>query len=349
MNIDNINKGIQYVSVKDMNLDQLVSFVKSQYKTDYFWEWILVRSKPEFIRFIRGLFYKSVDFTKNLSNISLNKTEYELSDVIKLLISAHPDAYPFDSNEYLSDTVLLLWIKEQEASYRRISIPESYLCQKPQNLYGCVIKFFPVLDRIVYQVVEECLISNTEVIKTHRLTTKEYKNIVDKKEEELLKAKEFSDVCERQAASFMKLEQRIYERLKKPGTDEFYRVRELKRHPIHITFFNRFQEVIGTSEGIIKNIKSFCLSKPAYNEPEKGFIPAYRIVMFLDGIQFHENNVNALIDIQPLEVSNNELDITQGWKVSLYETEQYQFIDKQITNLKEPLDGISCVIKLLEN
>lgn len=38
MNIDNINKGIQYVSVKDMNLDQLVSFVKSQYKTDYILE-----------------------------------------------------------------------------------------------------------------------------------------------------------------------------------------------------------------------------------------------------------------------------------------------------------------------
>lgn len=58
--------------------------------------------------------------------------------------------------------------------------------------------------------------------------------------------------------------------------------------------------------------------------------------------------MNALIDIQPLEVSNSEIDITQGWKVSLDETEQYQFVDKQITNLKEPLEGISCVIKLLE-
>lgn len=136
----------------------------------------------------------------------------------------------------------------------------------------------------MYQVIEECLISNTEVIKTHRLTTKEYKSIVDKKEEELLRAKEFSDVCESQAASLMKLEQRIHERLRKPETDEYYWTRELKNKPIHITFFNTSQEVISTSEGIIKKIISLCLSNPAFGQSKEGFIPTYRIVMFLDGI-----------------------------------------------------------------
>ena len=36
MNIDSLNKDIQYISVKDMNLEQFVSFCTSQYSNLYF-------------------------------------------------------------------------------------------------------------------------------------------------------------------------------------------------------------------------------------------------------------------------------------------------------------------------
>jgi hypothetical protein len=360
MNIDNINKGIQYVSVKDMNLEQFVSFCIAQYKglplRFSLWERRLEYNNVTLEEFINSVCLnasgKDLILFEKYSNASLPKAkelvEYEFSDF-----------YPFKDNEFIFN--LSDYIDEQQNRHRPHHVPEylplntidfsSYIFDNNDVIEGTELIecfYYPDLQRYVYQVSIPCSVCQKERIHTLRMTLEEYKKVVNYHTRVVNRAQEEIDKNEKWKYKKDRIYKALEQRLRIPDTSNFYIPKTLFNKDISITFIQKnTKEVICTSSGKIKGVRPQTREDFAYKMPNGFIINAYHLAIYLKGIMFQGEEVKALMDIRPLGVIQEDLDICTPWFMSL--EEPYECVHPYSFQLVDPYPGVLCLLKIKED
>lgn len=358
MNIDSLNKDIPYISVKDMNLEQFVSFCTSQYSNLYF------------SNYTKRLEYNNItleDFINGVC-ISASKEEVSLFDkypnaslelALELVSKEFPNFYPFKNDEFISS--LSEYIDEQQSIQWERKRPPQYLplnkidfkyyrldhtnVIEDTKLLECY--YYPDLQKYVYRVSIPCSICGKERIHTLRMTLEEYKNVVVHYHKRVLKeAQKEIESHEIWKRNKDKISKALEQRLRIPNTSNYYLPKKLIEKEVQVTFIHKkTKEVLCTSSGVIKGIRPITREDFVYKMSNGSLVDAYHLAIYLEGVMFHEEEVKALIDIRPLDVIEEDLDISTPWFMSL--EEPYERIEPtQKPQLKDPYPNILCLLEI---
>lgn len=160
---------MQYLSIKQMNLKQLISFIIVHFPDEY---------PPEETE--EGII--SYLYSFNLFNdLNLDVKEGLYEQVINLLESLHPNFYPFVENDYVEDIGEYL-LREEESRYTFVIKEFPYLGSEPyfQESY-----YYPELGRVVYRQIVHNTRYPMGCIKQERITLEDYTALLMMKKKEI--------------------------------------------------------------------------------------------------------------------------------------------------------------------
>lgn len=161
---------MQYLSIRQMNLEQLISFIVVHFPDEY----PPGNTKEDIVSYL-------TPFSGFPNTFSLGEKSGNFEVILNTLNSLYPNLYPFVDNDYVEDIGEYL-LREEEGRYTFVIKEFPYLGSEPyfQESY-----YYPDLKRIVYRYI----IHNTKYpmgcIKQERITLEDYITLLMIKRKEI--------------------------------------------------------------------------------------------------------------------------------------------------------------------